>query len=235
VTDNHDNHDFFQKNVDYYSCDYKSFTLRPWENQIRELCRGNVLDVACGGGRMTIPLLHDGHNVTGTDFVTGFELKIRQRTSEFRGEFRFVTASMDSLPLPNESFDTVTCINSIVYMPDRSRLQCAISEMARVLKPAGRLYITTWNILNPLWGTSLVLNCALNGGKRFGETSPFFKTLWGTTRGKTEMYVPPVSVLREMLMAVGITGDVYHCDRFARQDSSWSRFLPILVIAGVKR
>ena len=63
---------FFEDNVDFYSKEYKDYELRPWELEItRQVCGPDVLDVACGGGRMTIPLLRKGYHVTGTDFVAG--------------------------------------------------------------------------------------------------------------------------------------------------------------------
>ncbi|KKL69725.1 hypothetical protein LCGC14_2112090, partial [marine sediment metagenome] len=40
---------FFKDNVDFYSEEYRDYTLKPWEKVIVESVSGkDVLDVACG-------------------------------------------------------------------------------------------------------------------------------------------------------------------------------------------
>jgi len=230
------NLDFFTNNVDYYSSEYRDFALKPWERRIVELVSGrDVLDVACGGGRVTVPLLRRGYNVTGTDFVKEFEQKIRQHESTFTGTFKFVTASMDSLPFPDNSFDSVTCINSIVYMKDSTGVEQTIKEMSRVLKHNGKLYFTSWNMWHPLWGTSILANYLLRRMKRFGETSPFFAMDKRAKHSGVSMFVSTKAELRRMCSDAGVHGKTYSSDEFTNNNGLLSRFKPIIVVAGVKR
>ena len=231
------NLDFFTSNIEFYSSDYRDFSLRPWEKRIVELVSGeNVLDVACGGGRITIPLLHRGHNVTATDFVPEFEYKIRRHEKQFKGEFKFVRARIECLPLQDDSFDSVVCVNSIVYAAYYVWYRRAISEMVRVLKPGGKLYFTSWNALHPLWGSSILLNYVTRRRERFGEVTPFLSMDRRTRRGKVKMYVPSAGKIQRMCDSnEGLVSKVFTSDEFLLKKGLLSPFKPILVVAGVKK
>ncbi len=229
---------FFKDNVEFYSEEYRDYTLKPWELQIVEILEDrvagkDVLDVACGGGRITVPLLRRGFNVVGTDFVPEFEDKIRQHEGEFHGDFSFVTSDMLALPFPDASFDAVTCINALVYLHDASEVRKCLSEMTRVLRPGGHLFITTWNLWHPLWGVSVVLNWLLHDGSDFGQTSPFWSTDKRLNNSKTRMFVASRSAIRDACppeMSVEIaTGRGFIGDR-----GLLSSFHPILVLFGRK-
>lgn len=230
-----DNAKFFKDNVDFYSAEYKDYELRPWELKIAERVRGpEVLDVACGGGRMTVPLLRRGHDVTGTDFIPEFEDKIREHRSEFKGTFGYLTAPMTRLPFSDMTFDSVTCINSIIYLKNIEELRQAIGEMSRVLKPSGQLYITTWNILHPYWITSVVLNYLLRRGKRFGETSPFRTTDGRIRNSQTTMYVPTRGILREICDDAGIDAYTFTGPEFVEVYGLRATFHPNIIVSGTK-
>lgn len=230
------NKEFFNNNIDFYSEEYRDYFLKPWESRLVSVINGtNVLDVACGGGRITVPLLRRGYDVTGTDFVSDFEGKIRRHEQEFTGEFKFYGADMTSLPFPDNKYDSVVCVNSLVYMPDKDKAQKALSEMVRVLRPGGGLYITTWNILHPYWGTSVLLNYLMRRGKRFGETSPFWRTDGRVNNSQTHMYVATKSELKEMCHNAGLEAYISTGSQFAGYNGFVSRFHPILVVIGRKR
>ncbi len=229
---------FFKNNVDFYSEEYRDYTLKPWEAEIvnrlgDQIAGRDVLDVACGGGRITVPLLRRGFDVVGTDFVPEFESKIRQHESEFNGKFRFVASDMLALPFPDASFDALTCINSLVYLHDADEVRRCLAEMTRVLRPGGQLFITTWNLWHPLWGVSVVLNWLMHDGSDFGQTSPFWSTDKRLNNSKTRMFVASREAIRdacppEMSVEV-VTGA-----QFAGNRGLLSRFHPILVVSGRK-
>jgi len=226
-----DNLGFFKNNVEFYSEEYRDYTLKPWERRLVELVVGpEVLDVACGGGRITVPLLRRGFNVTGMDFVGEFEGKVREHESEFKGNFKFDEADMTDLPYADCSFDTVTCVNSLVYLRNIEEVYMTISEISRVLKLGGRMLITTWNILHPYWGASVVLNYLIRRSERFGGTSPFFATDGRIAKSPTHMYVPSRRTLNRICQECGIAS----CIVTGREKGLLALFHPILVIVGEK-
>lgn len=217
---------FFKNNVDFYSEEYRDYTLKPWERLIVESVNGYVLDVACGGGRITVPMLRRGCNVVGTDFIKEFEPKIRQHEQEFKGDFKFIESEMTALPFRDKSFDAVSCVNSIIYLKDISEIRVAIKEMSRVIKPGGKLFITSWNLWHPLWGISVVLNYILRRGRSFGATSPFNTTDNRLNNSKTYMFVPTRKALKAICKEVGLDCTI--------KTGDGKPFCPILVIEGSK-
>lgn len=54
------------------------------------------------------------------------------------GRVEFLEADVEHIPLPDASFDEVICNSAFPHFPDKLR---AAREMARVLKPGGRLVV----------------------------------------------------------------------------------------------
>jgi demethylmenaquinone methyltransferase/2-methoxy-6-polyprenyl-1,4-benzoquinol methylase len=88
-----------------------------------------VLDVAAGTGDFTRELRHQGHRGVATDLSYNM-LKTAKRVPER------VQADASLLPFRNASFDGVTCGYALRNFTD---LQKTFDEMARVLRPGGRL------------------------------------------------------------------------------------------------
>jgi len=107
----------------------------------------HVLDVACGTGipsLMVSPLVEPGGSVTGIDLAPGM-IELAKEKAGKRGlkNVTFQEADGESLPFPDESFDTVLCNHGLVHMTDRAK---ALREMYRVLKKdCGVLALSAWS------------------------------------------------------------------------------------------
>lgn len=103
-----------------------------------------VLDVGCGVGGPTIHIA----KITGAKEVRGLNinkkqvLKGRQRAKE-QGVTNvfFDHADAMKMPYPDSYFDVVTFFESTCHMPDKAGF---FREIARVLKPGGRLAGSEW-------------------------------------------------------------------------------------------
>src|SRR5438876_1175739 len=91
-----------------------------------------ALDVACGPGIVMAALQQAGLLVVGIDLTLAM---LRQAAS--RGG-RFVQGDSGRMPFRESRFDVVVCRNSLHHVTDPS---AAIREMARVLRPGGRLVV----------------------------------------------------------------------------------------------
>jgi ubiquinone/menaquinone biosynthesis C-methylase UbiE len=104
-----------------------------------------VLDVACGTGLVTFcaaQTVGPTGQVLGTDLSGRMVEAAIQRAAQ-RGALNASFARMDgeTLDLPNASFDVALCSLGLMYMPDPEK---AVREMARVLRPGGRLVLAVW-------------------------------------------------------------------------------------------
>ena len=93
---------------------------------------GDALDAACGTGRHTRHLVELGHRVTGID-LTPEMLAVAEKSVP---EADFRVADLLDLPFEDASFDLVVCGLALAHLPD---LGAGIAELARVLRPGGRL------------------------------------------------------------------------------------------------
>jgi len=107
----------------------------PLRELIEELPPGRVLDAACGTGRHATYLAARGHEVVGVD-QSGDMLAIAR--SKLPGA-SFHHGSLTDLPLADRSVDAAVCALALVHVPD---LGAALGELARVLRPGGRLLVS---------------------------------------------------------------------------------------------
>ncbi len=105
---------------------------------------GDALDAACGTGRHTVYLAERGHRVIGIDATVEMLEKARARVPGV--DLR--QGDLESLPLDDASVDLAVCALALSHLPDPTK---AIAELARVLRPGGRL------ILSDLHPTMLLL------------------------------------------------------------------------------
>ena len=98
---------------------------------------GEVLEVAIGTGR-NLPFYPPDAAVTGVELSPAMLAIARTRAAELGREVELREADAEALPFADASFDTVVCTLSLCTIPDHAK---AIAEMARVLRPGGRLLL----------------------------------------------------------------------------------------------
>ena len=117
-----------------------------WKRTLIEqarLHRGErVLDLACGTGDLAFAAAAAGARVVGLD-ITHRMLQLAAQKSDAAG---LVAGDMTSLPFGPQTFDVVTTGYGLRNVPD---LNLAIDEIARVLRPGGRLLSLDFNRPQP--------------------------------------------------------------------------------------
>lgn len=110
----------------------------PWALEQAGLTPGaRVLDAGCGASIFPIYLAAAGYRVCACDLGLPGRL---DRLHEV--DVGYLGADLCHLPLAAESFDTVFCISVLEHLP-RSSMPAALAQMHRVLRPGGRLLLTT--------------------------------------------------------------------------------------------
>ena len=101
-----------------------------------------VLDVACGTGNTAIPLARAGAVVTGVDIAPNLLEQARANAAGQKLSIQFDEGDAEQLPYPDASFDAVVTMFGAMFAP---RPDVVASELARVLRPGGRLAMANWN------------------------------------------------------------------------------------------
>jgi ubiquinone/menaquinone biosynthesis C-methylase UbiE len=119
----------------------------------RELAKesgGRVLEVACGTGRVLLPLLREGVTVTGVDVSSEMlglaASKLAGERPATAGRARLVQADMRSFDV-GEQFDlAIVAAKSFSHLRTREDQEAALACIARHVRPGGLLVL---DLLNP--------------------------------------------------------------------------------------
>lgn len=115
-----------------------------WRREAARIAIGNgaerALDVASGTGDLALELRRQGvADVTGLDFSHEMILAAeRKRREHDISGVTFLQGDAMNMPFPDGSFDALTIAWGLRNLPD---YQKGIQEMARVLRPEGRMVI----------------------------------------------------------------------------------------------
>ncbi len=95
-----------------------------------------IIDIGCGEGQLARALAKLGAHVTGYDpFIADTEL-----TEHGAGSYRLVRAAADAIPAADHEADLVLFVFSLHHVP-AAKLEAALAEAWRLLRPSGRLYV----------------------------------------------------------------------------------------------
>ncbi|HWR98587.1 MAG TPA: methyltransferase domain-containing protein [Candidatus Methanoperedens sp.] len=101
-----------------------------------------LLDAATGTGRLPVALLGDPRftgRVVGLDISAGMLREAGKKLSRFGGRSVLLHQKAAPLPFPGETFDAVSCLETVELLPDRDE---HFREFLRVMKPDGILLAT---------------------------------------------------------------------------------------------
>jgi SAM-dependent methyltransferase len=100
----------------------------------------HALDVGSGTGWVIEQLLAFGATVDGSDIA---EPAVRELTTRYPSvEFFELAIGADRIARPDSSYDVITAMDVMYHVTDDGQWHEAVGELARVLRPGGRLVVT---------------------------------------------------------------------------------------------
>ena len=135
--------------ADFHSIDI----IRPSKNEIvsefidrnRLGSNLNILDVGCGLAGMCRYLANLGNNLTGCDILSHY-IDIGNEINSLVGlaeKIKLVNGNILEVDLPTNSFDLITCLGVMLYLPGPE----VLLKLSSLLKPGGVLFIEDYILL----------------------------------------------------------------------------------------
>lgn len=115
----------------------------------------NILEVGCGMGKFTFPLLKKGYKITGLDLSPVLLQKLLEHNAN---RFRIDLVASDILDAPNELDDRFDYVIGFFTLHHFMNLDTYIKSMSRLLKPGGRIIFLEPNAYNPLYYFQIVFS-----------------------------------------------------------------------------
>jgi ubiquinone/menaquinone biosynthesis C-methylase UbiE len=127
--------------------------LQRIEEELKPLQEKNILVLCCGAGQVALRL---GSKIAGSGKVVGLDLsddllesaKRQAKAQGLEGVVRFQKAEKHRLPFPDGTFDAL--VSEFIVYPAPLITEIGQPEMARVLKPGGKMVLTDVIVTKPL-------------------------------------------------------------------------------------
>jgi len=131
-----------------------------------------VLDVGCGGGILSEALARAGANVVGIDLAPRVldVARLHLFETQLTVDYREVSVEALATDMP-AAFDAIACMEMLEHVPDPGSV---IGACATLLKPGGRLFLSTLNRTPLAFATAIVgaeyaLNLLPRGTHRYAQ------------------------------------------------------------------
>jgi SAM-dependent methyltransferase len=121
----------------------------PCEAFYRDLARqtgGPILELACGTGRLTIPLASEGHEVVGLDASRAMLRATQAKAQAEDLEITFVQGDMRAFDLGRRFPLVILCCNSLAHLTSNEDVQAGLACVLKHLSPGG---LFVFDIMNP--------------------------------------------------------------------------------------
>lgn len=114
----------------------------------------SVLDVGCGGGLLSEALARAGARVTGIDLAPAVieVARLHLHESQLAVDYRLQSSAELAAAEP-AAFDVVCCMELVEHVPDPAAL---VADLAAMLKPGGRLFMSTLNRTPAAFGAAIL-------------------------------------------------------------------------------
>jgi 2-polyprenyl-3-methyl-5-hydroxy-6-metoxy-1,4-benzoquinol methylase len=112
------------------------------QHELSHIREGTALDAGCGSGVFSAYLARRGWRVKAVDASEKMLVSAGGRLRSVSDRVSLHWGRIDDLPFPDQSFELILCFSAVEYVRDD---EAVFSELARVLRPSGLLFLTVPN------------------------------------------------------------------------------------------
>ena len=162
---------------------------------------GRVLELACGTGRLTIPIAQSGVDITGADLSASMLETARAKALRAGVDVRFFKADMRSFELPGPYSTILIAGNSLLHLLTADEVIQCFRTVRSHLMPNGRLIfdISKWDL------AALARDPA-----SYDAASQIWNMTWSLSDSRTIEYRLRVIFPQELLLLLDAAG--FHLD-----------------------
>lgn len=115
-----------------------------WCFENMKFCKNDkVLELGCGNGKLWLKnkeKIKKNLNIILSDFSKSMIKSAKNNLKQINMDFEYKEINAEKIPYKDETFDVIIAEHMIYFV---SNIEKALKEIKRVLKPNGKLYITT--------------------------------------------------------------------------------------------
>lgn len=129
-----------------------------------------ILDLATGTGWTSRLVARRGATVTGVDIATGLLAAAEQQAADQQLPIRYLLGDAEDLPFDDATFDAAILTCGIMFA---TRTEAAAEQLGRVVRPGGRIALTTWTTDGNLFKMFQVMKAHMPAAPVPPPPSPF--------------------------------------------------------------
>jgi SAM-dependent methyltransferase len=132
--------------ADFYDLEFRSRAHElPFYEAWARRAAGPVLEVACGTGRLTLPLARAGVDVTGLDVAPAMLARARRKAEEEGLRVEWLLQDCRAFTSPRTFALIFLASNALQHLHDRTSLEAFFARARRHLAPGGLLILDVFN------------------------------------------------------------------------------------------
>jgi SAM-dependent methyltransferase len=134
------------EDAEFYDTEFSARNVEiPFYRKYAQECGGAVLEVACGTGRITLPIARDGVDVTGLDVSRPMLEQARRKSAAAGLNIEWLEQDCRDIRHPRLFALVFSATNAMQHLLDLESTYAFLQSAKRMLQPDGQLILDVFN------------------------------------------------------------------------------------------
>jgi 2-polyprenyl-3-methyl-5-hydroxy-6-metoxy-1,4-benzoquinol methylase len=134
------------EDAEFYDVEFAARDLEiPFYRKHARQSGGPVLEVACGTGRLTLPIARDGVDITGLDVSRPMLAQARRHAASAGLSIEWVEQDCRVMHFDRTFALVFSATNAMQHLPDAESANQFLQSARRLLRPGGRIILDVFN------------------------------------------------------------------------------------------